>query len=106
MARELIVKIKCDMCGKSVNESEVQAGELTLAGKTYGIDLCAEDAGNFTGKLTPKAKALTIESKNKYPLDHPKGEKKMPCPACGHFVKNELGLKFHIKKMHPGSEYS
>jgi len=106
MARELIVKIKCDRCNKPVSEAEVKAGELTIGGKTYGIDFCNDCEAEFTFNLVPKAKALQEATKQAKVVTTPHGDKNMPCPACGHMVKNELGLKFHIKKMHPGSEYS
>lgn len=104
MARELIVKIKCDICKKDVSESDVKAGELTIGGKTYGIDFCNDCEAQFTFDLVPKAKAL--QEANKVQVQYPSNKKGkvLPCPACGHLVKNELGLSFHIKKMHPGSD--
>lgn len=106
MARELIVKIKCDLCRSEINEDEVHSGEVTFGNRTFSMDLCEVDFMELTGKLTPKAKALTEASKSAKIVTTPHGEKTLPCPACGHMVKNELGLRFHIKKMHPGSEYA
>lgn len=106
MARELIIKIKCDFCKTEVSEEQVYPGEITFLGKTYGVDLCEQDYADLIGKLTPKAKQLVEASKPKQP-QYPsttKG-KTIPCPACGHLCKSDLGVKFHIKKMHPGSEY-
>jgi hypothetical protein len=109
MARELIIKIKCDFCKTEISEDEAYPGEMIFLGKTYGVDLCEQDYAELIGKLTPKAKALVqgaapTGQQKQYPSN--KKGKVLPCPACGHLVKNELGLKFHIKKMHPGSEYT
>jgi hypothetical protein len=107
MARELIIKIKCDFCKKELNEDEVTAGEIIFGGKTYGVDLCEQDYSELIDKLIPKAKQLIQSVQPKQP-QYPsttKG-KTIPCPACGHLCKSDLGVKFHIKKMHPGSDYS
>lgn len=106
MARELIIKIKCDKCKTELTESEVHTGEVSFDGKTYALDLCEGDYQELVGIATPKAKALTDASKQAKIVTTPHGDKKLPCPACGHMVKNELGLSFHIKKMHPGSDIS
>ena len=110
MARELIIKIKCDFCGKPVEEEHVRSGEFVFGGKTFSVDLCDDDFNDLTGKLTPKAKLLSqAGQQQQLPLgqkQYPSGMKgkDTPCPACGHLCKNELGLKFHIKRMHPGSD--
>lgn len=105
MARELIVNIKCDLCGKPVEEEHVKSGEFVFGGRTFAVDLCPDDFDDLTSKLQPKAAALTQAKQQQIQYPSNKKGKVMPCPACGHLVKNDLGLKFHIKRMHPGSDY-
>jgi hypothetical protein len=112
MARELVIKIRCDFCSKDVPESEAYSGELILKGAFYEIDLCPECAPTLTSRLTAmpasqasiKTTAVTRDKpgKTKYPST-PKKDRKTPCPICGANCKNDLGVKFHIAKMHPNS---
>lgn len=110
MARELVIKIKCDFCSKDVPENDAYSGELHLKGLYYEIDLCPDCAPSLTSQLTqmpasqasikPAAAAKEKPRKTKY-TSTPKKDRKTPCPFCGAKCKNELGVKFHISKMHP-----
>jgi len=103
MSRELIVKIKCDFCNTQVEEEYTTSGEVVLNTKHYTIDLCPSCAGELTPKLIPRAQSLATVTKKSNGTYTPSSQKTIPCPACGHLCKNELGVNFHIKKMHPGS---
>lgn len=105
MARELIIKIHCDMCGHSIEENETHSGELIIDGATYGIDLCEGDSLGLTAKLTPKAKALKQDEIPPTKAGHstPKIYRQVPCdvPGCDVKVKNSQGLSMHKRRVHP-----
>lgn len=99
MARELILKIKCDFCGNSIEEQDAHSGEVVLNGIIYHLDLCESDATELTYKLTPKPKsapqAMVSTSKAT-----PKADRNLPCQVCGVKCKNQRGLNLHMYKMH------
>lgn len=108
MSRELVILIKCDFCKNEIPENEAQSGELHLGGKFYEIDLCSTCEPSLTQNLTlmpaSQSKATTRVAPKSGPKRYPatpKSERNLPCEICGKPCKNALGIRFHMRKMHP-----